>query len=172
VGSLDKAQAFLDHAKRCAIRVRKPAVEAKPHLWEAIAEAGASELTSDQKEFKWDFLHVVAMTWWAVSQARSSLAASDFEQVTELLEQQLSRWNAGAVAGLADLNEFIKAYGAQYQSMTEVDEVVRFTKMVVGGWLLWNLTDKATLADEAEIAYMLGHGVYRSVDGYWETLAH
>ena len=156
----------------CAAGLRKPSAEAKPHLWEAVAEAEPSELTFDQKAFKWDFLHVVAMTWWAVSQARSSLPASDFEQVTELLEKQLAQWNAGAVAGLSDLNDFIKSYESQYQSMTEADEVVRFTEMVVGGWLLWNLTNKAALADEAEIAYMLGHAVYRCVNGYWDALTH
>jgi hypothetical protein len=147
-------------------------MKAKPHLWDAIAEAGGSELTFDQKAFKWDFLHVVAMMWWAVSQAKSSLPEPDFEQVTELLETQLTQWNAGAVGSLSDLNGFIKSYEAQYQSITEVDEVVRFTEIAVGGWLLWNLTNMARLADEADVAYMLGHAVYRCVDGYWDTLTH
>ena len=127
---------------------------------------------SDQKAIKWEFLHVVAMTWWAVSQARGSLPESDFEQVTEVLEQRLADWNADAVASLSDLNDFIGRYEAQYRSMTEVDEVVRFTKTAVGGWLLWNLTNTATIADEAKIAYALGHAVHRCVDGYWDAVIH
>ena len=65
----------------------------------------------------------------------------------------------------SDLNAFVQGYEAQYQKMTAPKEVLSFTKLIVGTWLLWNLTNKANLNDESELAGMLGETVLLSVAG-------
>jgi hypothetical protein len=163
-----RAQDVFDMIKLLAVGLWEPCAKLKPHLWEAVAERGKAPLTLDEKCFKWDFLHIVAMTWWAVNLAKVTLPPAEFKIVARSLEQQVGEWNPGAIAGFSDLNNFVRMYDSEFQKLTDLSEVIDFTKLVVGTWLLWNLTNKAKFSDEAELAGMLGHTVYSSVAGCWE----
>jgi hypothetical protein len=163
----DKAESFVAHAKLFALGSWKPFVELKPHLWQAISEDGRGELTFEQKCFKWDFLLMVAMAWWTVNSARIELPKSDFDSVADILEQRIAEWNRGTVPAFSDLNNFVCRYDSEYQKISDIQKVVDFTKLLVGTWVLWNLTNKARFEDEAALATMLGRLVHASVAGYW-----
>jgi len=164
----EQAAHFLGHAKLVAVGLWEPVSKQQPHLWQAIAERGRTHLTFDEKCFKWDFLHIVAMTWWAIQHATATLPPDEWELAAATLDVQVAEWNAGAHGALADLARFVSMHEQSVDSFADVPAAVAHTKRVVGTWLLWNLTNKATFADEAELASMLGHVVYQCVDGYWE----
>jgi hypothetical protein len=163
-----RARQVCNLIKRFAISSREPFEELKPHLWEAIADSGLPHLTYEEKCFKWEFLHITAMSWWAVNLAKLQLPAAHFKNAVACIEQEIGQWNAGLIECFSDLNGFVQLYDAQYQQITDPDEVVPLTKFIVGLWLLMNLTDKATFNDEAELAGMLGHHVYECIVGCWE----
>jgi len=110
---------------------------------------------------------MIAMTWWAVNSAKIELPEAEFRDIADTLERQMANWNPGSVAGFSDLNKFIQGYEHEYRKMVESREVFDFTKLLVGTWLRWNLTDKAKCEDVAELANMLGHLVYSCVGGFW-----
>lgn len=147
----------------------KPFLDLKPHLWQAISERGHKELSFEEKCFKWDSLHIVAMSWWAVNSAKIELPEPDFREIADTLERQMADWNRGGIAGFSDLDKFIQGYEQQYRKMVEPREVIDFTKLLVGIWLLWNLTNKAKFNDEVALANMLGNLVYECVAGYWNV---
>jgi len=163
-----RARQVSNMVKLSAMGLWEPYITLKPHLWEAVAERGIESLTFNEKCFKWDFLHIVAMTWWAVNLAKLNLPQAKFTKAARCLEEQSGQWNVGVIPCFSDLNSFIQRYEQQYQKMTAPKEVLEFTKLIVGTWLLWNLTNKANFNDETELAGMLGHTVYECVAGCWQ----
>ena len=164
-----RADSFVSHAKLFAVGSWKPFLERKPHLWQAICEHGRKELSFEEKCLKWDFLLMVAMAWWAINSAKIEIPEGEFPNIADTLERQLANWNPRSVSGFSDLNKFIKGYEPQYQNLVDLREVTDFTKVLVGTWVVWNLTNKAKLDDEAEVASLLGNLVYKSIAGYWNV---
>ncbi len=164
---LRKAESFVAHTKLCTLGSWKPVIENKPHLWQAISDNGCDALNFEQKCFKWDFMLMVAMAWWAVSSARIELPDSKFKSVALKIEQGIQNWNRGGISALEDLNKFICKYDSDYQNILDIKKIEDFTKILVGTWILWNLTNKNEFEDEADLAAMLGKLVHESVTGYW-----
>ena len=161
------AEEFVELANVFAMGTWKPFVQDHPHLWQAIKEAGRGELTFEQKVFKWDFLLMVAMAWWSVNAARLKFPKSEFEKVADIIERHIAEWNRGTVPAYADLNQFVCRYKTEYVKISDPDRLVGFMKLLVGTWLLWNLTDKTKFKDEAQLATTLGAVAHECGAGYW-----
>ncbi|TBR23563.1 hypothetical protein EPO15_05750 [bacterium] len=162
-----RAEAFLTHAKAVVEGMSKPFFEAKPQLWAAIVGKGAKALGDDDKRSRWRYYNLIAMTWWAVDGAKFAMPDEQFEAVTAVLERQLLDWDATALDGLRELYKFIHGYDAAIDKLTDPEDNLGFLKQLIGTWVVWNLTGRAPLADEAGVAAVLGRVVHGCAAGYW-----
>lgn len=156
----ERANTFNDLALSSARVSWEPNSKIAPHLIQSIREKGYDELSFEQKVFKWDFIQAVAMNWWAVTFAKLNLPSKEFSVVADILETKLTEWNNGTIGAFTDLNNFIKAYNADYEKITDIKEATDFTILLVGTWMLWNLTEKKSFNDEARLSRMLGQAAY------------
>lgn len=162
-----KAEAFLTHAKAVVEGMSKPFFEAKPQLWKAIVGKCGKALGEADKKARWRYFNLIAMTWWAVDGAKFALPDEQFEAVTAVLERTLLDWDAAALDGLRELYKFIHGYDDAIDRLTDPDDNLGFLKQLVGTWVVWNLTAKAPLDDEAGVAAVLGRVVHGCAAGYW-----
>lgn len=162
-----KAEAFHGLALVAAIGACEPFSELKPQFWDMIAERGRPVLTEEEKLFKWRFLLVIGLTYWAINSARLSLPQNEFHLVRDILKSNLSGWNRGALPTFSDLIKFVASYDLELKKISNRTESMDFVKLLVGTWLLWNLTNKAKIPDEGQHASMLGAIVHGWTVGYW-----
>ena len=162
-----KAETFLTHAKAVVEGMSKPFFEAKPQLWAAIVGKSGKALKDDEKRARWRYYNLVAMTWWAVDGAKFSMPDEQFEAVTAVLERELLAWDPTALEALAELYKFIHGYDAAIEKLTDPEDNLGFLKQLIGTWVVWKLTDKAPLKDEASVASVLGGVVHGCAAGYW-----
>ena len=162
-----RAEAFLTHAKAVVEGMTKPFGAAKPQMWAAIAGPDGKPLGEDERQARWRYYNLVAMTWWAVDGAKFSMPDETFEAVTAALERELLAWDQTALEALAELYKFIHGYDDALEKMTDPEDNLGFLKQLIGTWVVWKLTHKAPLEDEASVAAVLGGVVHGCAAGYW-----
>ncbi len=162
-----RAEKFLTHAKAVVEGITKPFCEAKPQMWEAVVGPGGEALGEDEKKARWRYYNLVAMTWWAVDGAKFSMPDEAFEAVTAVLGRELLAWDPTALEALAELYKFIHGYDDAIEKLTDPEDNLGFLKQLIGTWVVWKLTDKAPLKDEASVASVLGRVVHGCAAGYW-----
>lgn len=162
-----KAEMFLTHAGAVIEGMSKPFFGAKPQLWGAIVGKGKKALSEDEKRARWRYYNLIAMTWWAVDGAKFAMPDEQFEAVTAVLERVLLEWDASALDGLRELYKFIHGYDDAIDKLTDPDDNLGFLKQLIGTWVVWNLTAKAPLEDEAGVAAVLGRVMHGCAAGYW-----
>lgn len=166
-----KAGTFLTHAKAVVEGMTKPFREAKPQLWGAIRGPKGKPLSEDDKLARWRYYNLIAMTWWGVDGAKFSMPDEQFEAVTAVLERSLVEWDPAALDGLAELYKFIHGYDDAIEKLTDPADNLGFLKQLIGTWVVWKLTDRAALEDEASVAAVLGGVAHGCAAGYWSDEA-
>jgi hypothetical protein len=164
-----RVASFFGYAKICAAGSLGPCRELAPHLWEAISAGGPTPLSIEAKLFTWEFLHLVALSWWAARAASLEFAEVDARSVKRLLCHQLENWNPGTSKAFSDLDKFVLHADAYLRTLKDENEKLKVVQTSVGTWLLWNLTAKATFRDERRLAAMLGGTTYQFTGGYWNS---
>jgi hypothetical protein len=154
----EKAERLVAFVKILAISSWQPFLDKYPNVVEAMP---------NDKHFTWDFFNTIAMVWWAISEAKITLSKTEYPALIDIIEESLVRWHPKAIDAYKDLNKFICMYDKDFQSFTSIKETIDFTKSLVGTWLIWNITNKAKLEKEAEIASALGYLTYSVITGYW-----
>lgn len=162
-----RAEAFLTHAKAVIEGMTKPFCEAKPQMWAAIVGPGGKPLDDDGKKARWRYYNLIAMTWWAVDGAKFAMPDEQFESVTAVLERVLLDWDPSALDGLRELYKFIHGYDTAIDKLTDPDDNLGFLKQLIGTWVVWKLTNKTPLEDEASVAAVLGRVMHGCAAGYW-----
>lgn len=153
-----KAKDLLSYSNIVAIGLWEPFNKKYPILINKI---------SGDKLFKWDFFIKIAIIWCAVSEMKIYLPEKEWRELLKIIEEQTIKWNPVSTNAIKDLNNFMASYKNKIDDPSSLEEAMRFTRLLVGTWIIWNLTEKAKIQDEAEISNAIGTVIYNSVNGYW-----
>jgi len=113
----------------------------------------------------WSLFWTVAYTWVAFARIGVDVPEGEREMVARIVVEELARSHPSAQPLFDDQSDFIAARaGAISKNVTGTDVAL---KSVLGLWLVWNLTGKATIPDERLVVSKVGHLSYESVADYW-----
>ena len=163
----EKADQFISYAKINAVGTWKPLKENSPHLIEAIKIPGQDKPTLEEMTNQWDFFYITAMAWWTLTQAKVDLEKNDAEVAFGVICENLESWDSNAFGAFMDLDEFTRKYDDEIEKITDPKEAINLMKLVVGTWFIWNITCKAPIEDEGQLAGTLGHLIHLQTYEYW-----
>lgn len=152
-----KAKELLSYANIFAIGIWEP-FQKYPDLINKIP---------GNKHLKWDFYIKVAILWCAISEMKIQLSEHEYDKLSTIIEEQCIEWQPQSLVAIKDINNFLASYKNKLNEITSLEEAARFTRLLVGTWTVWNLTEKSKIQDEAEIAGAIGYVIHNSIKGYW-----
>jgi glycerol kinase len=82
-----------------------------------------------------------------------------------VVQRSLADWHPAAIAAYEDLHRFVIDKLPKGNDKAQRREILELS---VGTWIVWNVTDKAKLANEFEIISAVASLVAREFTGYWQ----
>lgn len=139
-------------------------------LWSTFEEEYQDLLKniSGNKHFKWDFFIKIALIWCSVNEMKETLSEEECEKCYLIIEDSLIKWNTQSLSAIKDLNYFFVSYKNKIKSPDTLKKSIEISEVILGTWIVWNLTDKRDVQDEGLIANNIGKTVYNLIIGYWK----
>ena len=112
----------------------------------------------------WDFFATVLPVWAALDHIPLDVPEESRIRIESTVHSQLISWNPSGGHALKDLHLLVAKLAAGESDSTKKRELAPLSG---GTWLLWNLTDNASIQDESIIAATLGRIFVSEFSQYW-----
>ena len=125
-----------------------------------------STILGQRNRFEWISIQSDLAVWTVYTRIGLDILEASLASIESIVRAQLHAWNPSGVAALKDLHGLIVriASGEPDPSKSRA-----LTPLSGGTWLLWNLTDKQPIQDEAQIAGMPGYLFVSNFEPYWTS---
>ncbi len=138
-----------------------------------IAMGGRTEICKiypqlgEAKRFgHWEFFATVLPIWTAFSRIGMDVQESLRSTVESIVLEKVQAWNSQGVAAMEDLTQFVVNMS---KHETEVERKQMLTPLLGGTWVVWNVTDKEPIADEAGLVSTIGEFFVTKFGAYWQV---
>lgn len=146
---VDQARLLLPAAQKLAAAAFGPLSEQYPELAAMLPELPAE---------RWQFFFVVTSVGITFLLAPGHLAASNQDEICQIVSAALTAWHPQAHDALQDFFAFI------HQRLEQEVEL----PAAIGTWLLWNLKQAKPTVSELELAWPLGLFFLHSFKDWWD----